>query len=116
MLTLIPTLTLLLLGLTTWRGHSLLGHLPIPSLDDPKFIEESLFQGLYRLTLCLYLAKLLLRHVWFPFTVTMLWVSYRYSRRLLQTVFYGFIHIAVYALPWLIIAQDPAQRITWLLD
>lgn len=113
-LTLIPAMTLLTLGLMTWRGYCLLGRLPIPLIDNPKFIEDGLFQGLYLLTLSL--LSLFDPLVWVLLIAVVLRLHYRFNRQLLRTIFYGLLRIAVYTLPWLIMVQDPTQRMTWLFD
>ncbi|MEO1148810.1 MAG: hypothetical protein AAFY26_24855 [Cyanobacteria bacterium J06638_22] len=91
--------------------------MPVPSIDDPKFIENGFFQGIYLLTLILYLAVHVSLYIWFPLSALTLWLESRVGDRPLQTVIVrGLIHVTIYTLPWIVIAQDPAQRIAWLLD
>jgi hypothetical protein len=116
-LTSLPALFLLFVGLTSWQGHHLLGRVPVPSIDDPKFIENGFFQGVYFLTLILYLAIHVSKYIWFPLLALTLWLESRVGDRPLQTVIVrSLIHVTLYTLPWIVIAQDPAQRIAWLLD
>ena len=116
-LTALPALFLLFVGFMSWYGYRLLERMPVPSIDDPKFIGNGLFQGAYLVTLLLYLAVHASLYIWFPLSALTLWLDSRVGDRPLQAVIVrGLIHVTVYTLPWIVIAQDPAQRIAWLLD
>ncbi|MBE9139065.1 hypothetical protein IQ254_18010 [Nodosilinea sp. LEGE 07088] len=119
MLTLLPTIFLLLLLMVVWRASSLLGHLPIPTVDDPKFIEDSWFVGLYFPTILLFaFVRPLLPYIWVPFTSLMLWLSYRFggSDRVKKTLWASLMYVAIYLLPGLIrqFKSEVHQRLIYL--
>ncbi len=115
-LTLVPALMLLSLSLLTWRASIVLGHAPIPIINDPKNIEDTFFVGLYITTVLLWFSQVILRYVWFPFTAMMIWLHYRNGYSHKTIVLYGLIHTVIFiSMSWLI-TLDLAGQVNWLLD
>jgi hypothetical protein len=115
-LTLMPAMMLLALSLTTWRASIVLGHTPIPSIDDPKNIKDNLAIGLYIVTALLWLAQGLLPYIWFPFTAVMLSLHHRNGRSLKAIVLYGLIHTVLFISMFWVIGLDLAGQLYWFMD
>jgi hypothetical protein len=104
-----PFLTVLLLYLASWRAESIIGHWPVPSVDDPKYIAQSdwLYINL-RLAVMWMLGGACSAACLLPLFTIAMWRVY--------PRWYSIVLIAVYLVGFYILRIDAGARLTWYMD
>jgi hypothetical protein len=104
-----PLLMVLSLYLASWRAEAIIGHWPVPSVDDPKYIAEGdwLYKNL-RLSVIWLFGGVCSAVCMLPLFTIALWRAY--------PRWYSIMLIAVYLIGIYVLRIDAGARLTWYMD